>query len=155
MIKKQITIDVNGETRSLDVESSDILLDTLRDRLGLKSPKSGCERGDCGACTVLLDGRAVRSCLILAVEADGHKITTLEGLSQIGLSPLQQSFIKHNAFQCGYCAPGMILSAIALLQINQNPSREEIIEAISGNLCRCTGYERIIEAIQDTIKQNL
>lgn len=146
---KQIKLEVNGETRIVDVDPGDVLLDVLRDKLGIKSPKSGCERGDCGACTVMMDGRTVRSCLILAVEADGRCIVTLEGLGKNGLTPLQKSFISHNSFQCGFCAPGMILSAEELLQDNPNPTKEEIKEAISGNLCRCTGYERIIEAVQD------
>lgn len=144
---KRITLKLNGETRRLDVEPNDILLDLLRESLGVKSPKIGCERGDCGACTVLLDGKTVRTCLILAIEADGHDITTLEGLSQSGLTPVQQSFLKHNSFQCGYCAPGMVLSATELLSKNPSPTRDEVKEAISGNLCRCTGYEPVIDAI--------
>jgi carbon-monoxide dehydrogenase small subunit len=144
---KRITVTLNNETRSLDVEPSDILLDVLRETLGAKSPKIGCERGDCGACTVLLDGKTVRTCLILAIEVDGHEITTLEGLSQSGLTPVQQSLLKYNSFQCGFCAPGMVLSATELLGKNPSPSRDEVKEAISGNLCRCTGYEPVIDAI--------
>ncbi len=144
---KRITVTLNKEIRSLDVEPSDILLDVLRETLGAKSPKIGCERGDCGACTVLLDGKTVRSCLILAIEVDGHKITTLEGLCQSGLTPVQQSLLKHNSFQCGFCAPGMVLSATELLGKNPSPSKDEVKEAISGNLCRCTGYEPVIDAI--------
>ena len=146
-MKKHITLKLNNETRSLDVEPSDILLDVLREILGVKSPKIGCERGDCGACTVLLDGKTVRTCLILAIEADGHEITSLEGLSQSGLTPVQQSLLKHNSFQCGYCAPGMVLSATELLGKIPSPTRDEVKEAISGNLCRCTGYEPVIDAI--------
>jgi carbon-monoxide dehydrogenase small subunit len=115
--------------------------------LGIKSPKCGCERGDCGACTVLLDGKAVRSCLILAVEAENHSITTLEGISREKLSALQKAFIEFNSFQCGYCAPGIILAVTELLEKNPHPSLEEIKESIAGNLCRCTGYTPIFDAI--------
>lgn len=153
-MKKTITLTVNGEVRAVDVEPNDILLDVLRDKLGVKSPKYGCGRGDCGTCTVLLDGKTVRSCLILAIEADGSEITTVEGLCRDGLTPLQESFIKHNSFQCGYCAPGMTLSATELLEKNPRPSREEVQEAIAGNLCRCTGYEPIIDAILDVSRQS-
>ncbi len=147
-MKKNITVTLNGETRSLDVEPSDLLLDVLRDKLGIKSPKIGCERGDCGVCTVLLDGRSVRSCLILAIEVDGHEITTVEGLGRKELTPLQKSFLKHNSFQCGFCAPGMVLAATELLRKKPKPDEEEIKEAISGNLCRCTGYEPIVKAVR-------
>ncbi len=143
-----IRLKLNRQTRTVEVEPSDILLDVLREKLGVNSPKIGCERGDCGACTVLLDGKSVRSCLILAVEADGHEITTVEGLSQDGLTPLQESFLKHGAFQCGFCAPGFVLSATELLRKHCHPSEREIKEAISGNLCRCTGYKPIIDAIR-------
>ena len=146
-MNKQITFKLNRETRSIEVEPSDILLDVLRDKLGVKSPKIGCERGDCGACTVLLDGKSVRTCLILAIEANGHEITTVEGLSHAGLSPVQQSFLEHGSFQCGFCAPGMVLSATELLEKNLQPSEAEVKEAIAGNLCRCTGYKPIIDAI--------
>ncbi len=144
-----LTFKLNGELRQVDVEPSDLLLEVLRDKLGSKSPKIGCERGDCGACTILLDGKSVRSCLILAVEADGHEIVTIEGLSKEGLTALQESFLARNAFQCGFCAPGVTLAATELLQKNPRPSGQEIKEAIAGNLCRCTGYEAIIEAILD------
>jgi aerobic-type carbon monoxide dehydrogenase small subunit (CoxS/CutS family) len=147
MKKRTITVKLNNEIRSLDVEPSDILLDVLRETLGVKSPKIGCERGDCGACTVLLDGKTVRTCLILAIEVDGHEITTLEGLCQSGLTPVQQSLLQHGSFQCGFCAPGMVLSATELLEKNPHPSRDEVKEAIGGNLCRCTGYEPVIDAI--------
>jgi carbon-monoxide dehydrogenase small subunit len=146
-MKKHITLKLNNETRSIDVEPNDILLDVLRETLGVKSPKIGCERGDCGACTVLLDGKTVRACLILAIEVDGHEITTLEGLSQSGLTPVQHSLLAHGAFQCGFCAPGMVLSATELLEKNPHPSSDEVKEALGGNLCRCTGYEPIIDAI--------
>lgn len=146
-MNKQISLKLNGEKRSVDVEPSDILLDVLREKLGIKSPKVGCERGDCGVCTVLLDGRTVRSCLILAIEADGHEITTVEGLGKDGLTPLQESFLKHNSFQCGFCAPGMVLAATELLERDPHPTKEAIKEAVSGNLCRCTGYQQIIDAV--------
>ncbi len=146
-MKRTITLNVNGEERRVDVEPNDTLLETLREKLGVKSPKIGCERGDCGSCTVLLDGKSVRSCLILAIEADGHGIITLEGLSKDGPNELQRAFINLNAFQCGFCAPGIVLTASELLAKNQSPTKEEVQEAISGNLCRCTGYEPIVEAI--------
>ena len=148
-MRKTITLKVNGEERSADVEPNDILLDVLRTQIGLKSPKIGCERGDCGSCTVLLDGKTVRSCLILAVEAEGHEITTVEGLSQGGPTPLQQAFVEHNSFQCGFCAPGIVLAATELLEKNPHPTEEEVKEAISGNLCRCTGYKPILDAVLD------
>lgn len=147
-MKRSITVILNGETRTVDVEPNDILLDILRERLGVKSPKVGCERGDCGVCTVLLDGKPVRSCIILAVEADGHEITTVEGLGLNGLTRLQQTFIERNAFQCGFCAPGVVLAATALLRENPKPTDEEIREALAGNLCRCTGYDSIVEAVK-------
>jgi carbon-monoxide dehydrogenase small subunit len=143
----KITLKLNGETRRVDVEPSDILLDVLRESIGVKSPKIGCERGDCGACTVLLDGKSVRTCLILAIEVDGHEITTLEGLSADGLTDLQKALLAHNSFQCGFCAPGVVLSATELLNNNPRPTEEEAKEAISGNLCRCTGYKPILDAI--------
>jgi aerobic-type carbon monoxide dehydrogenase small subunit (CoxS/CutS family) len=144
---KRINLRLNHETRSVEVEPNDLLLDVLRDKLGVKSPKIGCERGDCGACTVLLDGRTVRTCLILAIEADGHEITTVEGLSRSGLTPVQQSFLEHGSFQCGFCAPGMVLSATELLGKNPRPCEAEVKEALAGNLCRCTGYKPIIDAV--------
>ncbi|HNV71774.1 MAG TPA: (2Fe-2S)-binding protein [Candidatus Ozemobacteraceae bacterium] len=144
-----ISFTLNGEPWTLEVEPSDTLLEAIRDKMGIKSPKVACDRGDCGACTVLLDGKAVRSCLILAVEIDGHEVVTVEGLSKQSPTPLQQSFAHNNAFQCGFCAPGMVLAAHELLQRNPHPTREEAQEAISGNLCRCTGYEKILECITD------
>jgi len=146
-MKHTISIRLNGEARSLDVEPHEILAEVLRGKLGVTSPKIGCERGDCGSCTILLDGKTVRSCLILAVEVDGHEITTLEGIGKHGPTPVQESLIRHSSFQCGYCAPGVILSATELLRANPHPTEEEIKEAIAGNLCRCTGYKPIIDAI--------
>lgn len=149
-MKRKISFILNDRKTALEVEPNEILLDALRDRLGVKSPKCGCDRGDCGSCTVMMNGRTMRSCLMLAVEADGQRITTLEGLMKDGeLTPLQQSFLDHNSFQCGYCAPGVILAATELLEHTPDPSEEQIKEAISGNLCRCTGYLPIIEAIRD------
>lgn len=148
-MNNRITLKLNNETRSVVVQPNDILLDVLREKLGVKSPKIGCERGDCGACTILLDGKTVRSCLILAIEADGHEIVTVEGLSKESLTPVQQAFLEHNSFQCGFCAPGVVLAATELLQRQPRPTAEQIKETISGNLCRCTGYQSIIEAILD------
>jgi len=144
---KKINVKINGEMRSFYVEPEDVLLDVLRDILGLTSPKCGCDRGDCGACAVLLNGRSVRSCLVLAIEADGQEIVTVEGISQDGLSKVQEAMIIKNAFQCGFCAPGMIISTTELLEKNPHPTIEEIKEALSGNLCRCTGYTPIIDAV--------
>ena len=151
-MKKTITFTLNGEIRDVDVESTETLLRVLRDKLGVKSPKCGCDRGDCGTCTVLLNGESVRSCLIFAIEVDGQEVMTLEGLSKDGPTPLQQAFIDHSSFQCGYCAPGIILTATELLEKNPQPTKEEVKETIAGNLCRCTGYEPIIEAILDVSK---
>ncbi len=150
----KINFILNHEKRQIDVEPNDILLHVLRDKLGIKSPKCGCERGDCGACTVLLDGRSVRSCLILAAEVDGHTVTTLEGLMKNGITPLQQAFIDGNAFQCGFCAPGIVMSTTDLLEKNPNPGKIEIQEALAGNLCRCTGYTPIIDTVLDYVSKN-
>ncbi len=149
-----INFKLNGVSQSLSVKSDDILLDVLRDRLGIKSPKTGCDRGDCGACTIFLNGKTVRSCIVLAAEADGCEIVALEGLSEKP-TRLQESFARHNSFQCGFCAPGVILSATELLRKNPHPDKKEIKEAIAGNLCRCTGYTPIIEAIEDVAKENV
>lgn len=146
-MKQTISLRINAEQRTFAVAPGDTLLELLRERAGVKSPKIGCERGDCGSCTVLLDGKSVRSCLILAVEADGHEVTTVEGLCRDGLTPLQEALIEHNSFQCGYCAPGVLLTATELLARNPDPTESEVKEAMSGNLCRCTGYEPIIRAI--------
>jgi len=153
-MKKKITFLLNNETRSVEVEFGDILLDVLRDKLGIKSPKIGCDMGDCGSCTVMLNGKTVKSCLVLAVEADGQEVTTLEGLMKDGITPLQKSFHDFNSFQCGFCTPGMVLSATELINKNPKPNRQEIKEALSGNLCRCTGYIPIIEAVEDFVAKN-
>jgi aerobic-type carbon monoxide dehydrogenase small subunit (CoxS/CutS family) len=153
---KTISLLLNGQRLQLDVQSHEVLLDVLRYRLGVKSPKCGCDRGDCGTCTVLINGRTIRSCLVLAIEVDDQRITTLEGLMTDGhVTPLQQSFIEHNSFQCGFCAPGAILSATELLERNPHPAKEEIQEALAGNLCRCTGYQPIIEAITDVANRSI
>jgi carbon-monoxide dehydrogenase small subunit len=144
-----IKLLVNGKTYGLQVPSDRSLLDVIREDLELTGTKRGCDKGDCGACTVLLDGVPVNSCLLLAVQADGKEITTIEGVAQgEKLNPVQEAFIKHGAVQCGYCTPGMVLTSIAFLRRNVNPSREEIQKAISGNLCRCTGYVQIIDAVE-------
>ncbi|MDD4309077.1 MAG: (2Fe-2S)-binding protein [Candidatus Cloacimonetes bacterium] len=149
---KEICITVNNEKRYVSVEPNEVLLDVLREKLGVKSPKCGCERGDCGACTVLLDGNAVRSCLVLAIEVEGHSIITVEGISADKLSTLQEAFIQFNSFQCGYCAPGIILAVTELLEKHPHPTLEEIKESIAGNLCRCTGYTPIFDAIMALTK---
>jgi aerobic carbon-monoxide dehydrogenase small subunit len=150
MANHSITVTVNGARERLDVPSNMTLLQMLREKLGLTGAKNACAAGECGACTVLVDDEPVNSCMMLAVEADGRAVVTVEGLAAHGeLSPLQEAFINHNAVQCGYCTPGMLISAYALLQRNPHPSGEEAQEALVGNLCRCTGYVRILDAIDD------
>jgi len=149
MGKIEVTLYVNNKKETLQVDPTERLLDTLRNRLKLNSVKEGCDVGECGACTVILNGEAVHSCLVLTAQVDGYEVFTTEGLEVNGkLDPLQQSFIDHQAVQCGFCTPGMLMSAKALLNKNPNPSREEIKTAIEGNLCRCTGYQQIVEAIE-------
>jgi carbon-monoxide dehydrogenase small subunit len=144
-----IELQVNQVPYRITVRPSATLLDVLRQDLGLKGTKRGCDQGHCGACTVLLDGKAVNACLLLAVEAYGKKITTIEGLSSGDkLHPLQEAFVEEGAIQCGFCTPGMILSSKALLDEIREPSEEEIRGALSGNLCRCTGYVKIVKAVQ-------
>jgi aerobic carbon-monoxide dehydrogenase small subunit len=145
---RQITLQVNGQSHTLIVEPRQTLLEILRNNLGLTGTKEGCGNGSCGACTVILNGHTVDSCLVLAVEVDGQEITTIEGLSSGGkLHPLQQAFVDVGAVQCGFCTPGMILSAKALLDANPHPTEAEIRLGIAGNLCRCTGYDKIVRAI--------
>jgi carbon-monoxide dehydrogenase small subunit len=149
MTTHTITLTVNGAQERLDIPSNMTLLQMLRERLALTGTKNGCEAGECGACTVLVDGEPTNSCLMLAVEADGHEILTVEGLAPQGqLSPLQQTFIEHNAVQCGFCTPGMLISAHALLKREPHPTEDDVKQALVGNLCRCTGYVRIIEAVR-------
>lgn len=144
-----IEVNINNKDYHLEIEDDLRLLDLLRERLHLTGTKEGCGEGECGACTVILDGRVVSSCLILAIQAHGKRIITIEGLgNDNSLHPIQKAFLENGAVQCGYCTPGMILSAKALLDKNSNPNRKEIKEAISGNLCRCTGYEKIIDSIE-------
>jgi aerobic carbon-monoxide dehydrogenase small subunit len=152
-VRHAIELRVNGEAWPLEVEAADLLLEVLREQVGVTSPKPGCERGDCGSCTVLLDGRSVRSCLILAVEVDGQDVITVEGISDDGLTALQQRMLELSAFQCGYCAPGIVLAASELLAGNPEPSRHDVEHAIAGNLCRCTGYRPIVDAILAAAKQ--
>ena len=149
-MKKKIKITLNGKSMSLEIPAHRLLLDLLRDEIGLTGTKEGCGTGDCGACTVLLNGRPVNSCLILSGELDGADIVTIEGL-KIGpeLHPVQKAFIQDGGAQCGYCTPGMLMMSKALLDENLNPTEEEIRFALSGNLCRCTGYAKIIQAVQD------
>lgn len=147
---RDIIVTVNGEKYHTVVAENKTLLRFLREDLNLTGTKEGCGAGECGACTVLLDGRPVNSCLVLAVEVDGHSVETIEGLAKEGvLHPLQEAFIKHQGVQCGFCTPGMIMSAKALLDRNPTPTEEEIKEAIGGNLCRCTGYVPIVAAIKE------
>jgi carbon-monoxide dehydrogenase small subunit len=149
-MKRELKLRVNGEPYEVFVEPRTILLKLLRDELGLTGTKEGCSEGMCGACTVLVDGKAVKSCLVLALQIQGKEVTTIEGLAQGGkLHPLQDSFIEHGAVQCGFCTPGMVLSAKAFLDEHPNPTEEDVKFAIAGNLCRCTGYVKIIEAIMD------
>ena len=154
MTTHSITFTINGARERVDVPSNMTLLQMLRDKLALTGTKNGCEAGECGACTVLVDGEPVNSCMMLAVEVDGRGVLTVEGLAPEGeLSPLQEAFIEHNAVQCGFCTPGMLISAHALLRRKPHPSEQEIKEALVGNLCRCTGYVRIIDAIEDVAQR--
>jgi aerobic-type carbon monoxide dehydrogenase small subunit (CoxS/CutS family) len=153
MAKEKIQFEVNAKKVSLEVDPDELLIDVLRDHLGLKGTKAGCRAGECGACSVILNGRVVPSCLVPAMKADGGKITTVEGLEKEGeLDPLQKAFIEGGAIQCGFCTPGMLLSAKNLLDQNPRPTIEEIKVAISGVLCRCTGYQKIIHAIHSASK---
>jgi carbon-monoxide dehydrogenase small subunit len=149
MKKQQITLKINGKDRELLVKPNDLLLNVLRDTLGLMGTKYGCGLGECGSCTVLLNGKSVLSCLILAVSVDGQAITTVEGLGNFAnLNPLQKSFIDHGAVQCGFCTSGMLMTGEALLNENPNPSEAEIRDYLRGVLCRCTGYAAIVKAIK-------
>lgn len=144
----ELHLTVNGDPHTLDASPAETLLGVLRDRLGLTGTKEGCSEGECGACTVLVDGAAVRSCLVFAVQADGGEVVTVEGLAQGGaLSPLQRAFRAHHALQCGFCTPGFLVAATALLAENPDPTADEVRAALSGQICRCTGYVGIVEAV--------
>jgi xanthine dehydrogenase E subunit len=147
---KTINLKVNGKQHSVEIEGDERLLDVLRDKLGLTGTKEGCGEGECGACTVIMDGEIVDSCLVMAFQAEGKDLVTIEGLeSENGeVHPIQQAFLEAGAVQCGFCIPGMVLSAKALLDKKPHPSRDDIREGISGNLCRCTGYNKIVDAVE-------
>jgi aerobic carbon-monoxide dehydrogenase small subunit len=154
-MKRLITLTVNGRMHELAVAPNRTLVDLIRCDLGLTGTKKGCEVGDCGTCTVIMDGKPVNSCLVLAVEANGREILTIEGMeTNEGLHPIQRSFVERGAIQCGFCSPGMLLSAKSLLDRNPKPDEREIRTAISGNLCRCTGYQKIVEAIKDASERS-
>ena len=145
----RVSITVNGERREAEVEPRQLLVYFLRDQLGLKGTNVGCDTSSCGACTVLVDGESVKSCTVLAVQADGAEVTTIEGLAEDGeLHPVQQAFHEQHALQCGYCTPGFVLAAVSLLRENPSPSEAEIRLGLEGNLCRCTGYHNIVKAVQ-------
>ncbi len=151
---KNISLKVNGLTHRLLVESRRLLADVLRDDLGLTGTNLGCEHGVCGSCTVLFDGQSVRSCLMFAVQANGHELTTVEGLASSGeMHPLQKAFWEEQGLQCGFCTPGFLMTAYELLQQNPDPSEEEIRAALSGNICRCTGYQHIVNAVRTAAKE--
>ncbi len=153
MANHTISVTVNGGKEYLDVPSNMTLLQMLREKLALTGAKNGCSAGECGACTVLVDREPVNSCMVLAVEVDGAEIVTVEGLAhEDRLAPLQEAFVEHNAVQCGFCTPGMLISAHALLERIPHPTEKEVREALVGNLCRCTGYLRIVRAVQRTAR---
>lgn len=147
--RKHVAVTVNGELREAGVEPRLLLVHFLRESLGLTGTHAGCDTTNCGACTVLMDGRAVKSCTVLAVQADGREVLTVEGLSRGGrLHPVQEGFLAEHGLQCGFCTPGMLMASYALLEKNRNPTETEIRNGISGNICRCTGYAKIIESVQ-------
>jgi len=147
-MKRDIVLKVNGNTYNLNVETHRTLVEVLRETLGFTGTKKSCNEGECGVCTVLIDGKPAASCLVLAVAAQGKEVTTIEGLNQgETLHPVQEAFVKHMAIQCGFCTPGMVVMAKALLDENTNPTTKEVRRAISGNLCRCTGYQQIVDAV--------
>ncbi len=153
MKQEEITLKVNGINYRISIEARRTLLEVLRENLGLTGTKKSCNEGNCGACTVLIDGRPVSSCLVLAIDAQGKEILTIEGLSEgEKLHPIQEAFLKHGAIQCGFCTPGMVMSAKAFLDENPEPTKAEIRKAISGNLCRCTGYQHIVDSIMAASK---
>ena len=153
-MKQTIRVTVNGRVYQEDVEPRILLAHFLREQLGLTGTHVGCVVGECGACSVLLDGKVVKSCLHFAVQADGREVTTVEGLAQNGeLDPVQEAFVKNYAFQCGYCTSGMVMTSYALLQSNPNPSESDIRKALAGNLCMCTGYVQIVDAVKEAARQ--
>lgn len=153
---KEISFQINGKRKTLKVESGEILLDVLRERLNLTGVKRGCSVGECGACTVLIDGIPVDSCIYLAIWADGKEIVTIEGLSKDGeMSEMQKNFVEAGAIQCGFCTPGVVLSATALANKKQSFTRDEIRVALSGHLCRCTGYKKIVDAVEKEMEEQL
>jgi len=153
-MKQRIRVTINRRLYEEDVEPRILLSHFLRENIGLTGTHIGCVVGECGACSVLLDGKVVKSCLHFAVQADGREVTTIEGLAKNGeLSPIQEAFVKHYAFQCGYCTPGMVMTSHALLQANPDPSEGEIRKALAGNLCMCTGYVQIVEAVKDAAEK--
>jgi aerobic carbon-monoxide dehydrogenase small subunit len=146
---RRVALSVNGARTELDLEPRELLVYVLRDRLGLTGTNVGCDTSSCGACTVLVDGEAVKSCTVLGVQADGAEITTIEGLAHNGeLHPIQQAYHEQHALQCGFCTPGMVLTTVSLLEENRSPSEAEVRKALEGNLCRCTGYQNIVKAVQ-------
>lgn len=147
-----VTISLNGRVQTAPVPVGLSLLDALRDVFGLTGTKKGCDSGDCGACTVLLDGKPVNSCLVLTMEADGHEVRTIEGLEGPELNPVQRAFLRHGAVQCGFCSPGMVMCTMGLLAENPSPSESEVRQALAGNLCRCTGYTKIVQAVLDAAR---
>ena len=153
MTEQEITLTVNGTEHELSVEPRELLVHTLRDDMGYTGPNVGCETTMCGACTVQMDGDAVKACTVLAVQADGAEITTIEGLSDDGDHPLQESFQEEHGLQCGYCTPGMIMTAADYLEDEPDPDREEIREALEGNICRCTGYQNIVNAVESAAEK--
>ena len=154
-MKKHLNLNVNGQDYEVEVEANRLLLQVLRDSLDLTGTKEGCSIGVCGACSVIVDGQLVSSCLTLAAGCQGKKIETIEGLGRNGdLHPVQQSFVKEGAMQCGYCVPGMIMTTVGLLRRNPTPTRDQIIEALNGNLCRCCGYGNILKAVQQAVQTN-
>jgi len=153
MTEQDITLTVNGTEHELTVEPRQLLIHALRDEMGYTGPNVGCETSMCGACTVHMDGDAVKACTLLAVQADGSEITTIEGLSEDGDHPLQESFQEEHGLQCGYCTPGMIMTAAELLEADADPDREEIREALEGNICRCTGYQNIVNAVESAAEK--
>lgn len=153
MSRVELHLEVNGQQREVHCEPSKTLLHLLREELGLTGTKDGCSSGDCGACVVVQDGRVVNACMVLAGQVEGASVLTIEGLAGDELHPVQRAFGEHWAFQCGFCTPGMLVSCAVLLQANNNPSRAEILTAVSGNFCRCTGYQHVVKAVEEAARE--